>query len=63
MSDNGRRTGPRSIAIVGPFASGKTSLLEAILARTGSIEKPGSVADGESIGDSSPEARAHSMSV
>ena len=25
MSDNGRRTGPRCIAIVGPFASGKTS--------------------------------------
>jgi elongation factor G len=63
MSDNGRRTGPRSIAIVGPFASGKTSLLEAILARTGAIEKPGAVADGMSVGDSSPESRAHSMSV
>ena len=63
MSDNGRRTGPRSIAIVGPFASGKTSLLEAILARTGAIEKPGAVANGTSVGDSSPEARAHSMSV
>src|SRR6185503_10372544 len=63
MSDNGRRTGPRSIAIVGPFASGKTSLLEAILARTAAIEKPGAVAAGMSVGDSSPEARAHSMSV
>ena len=63
MSENGRRTGPRSIAIVGPFASGKTSLLEAILARTGAIEKPGAVANGTSVGDSSPEARAHSMSV
>ena len=63
MSDNGRRTGPRSIAIVGPFASGKTTLLEAILARTGSVEKPGAVANGSSVGDSSPEARAHSMSV
>ena len=31
----GRRTGPKCIAIVGPFASGKTTLLEAILARTG----------------------------
>ena len=63
MSDNGRRTGPRSIAIVGPFASGKTSLLEAILARAGAVEKPGSVPHGTSVGDSSPEARAHSMSV
>jgi elongation factor G len=63
MSENGRRTGPRSIAIVGPFASGKTSLLEAILARTGAVEKPGAVANGTSVGDSSPESRAHSMSV
>jgi elongation factor G len=63
MSDNGRKTGPRCIAIVGPFASGKTSLLEAILARTGAIDKPGSVTSGSAVGDSSPEARAHSMSV
>ena len=63
MSDNGRKTGPRCIAVVGPFASGKTTLLEAILARTGAIDKPGSVANGGTVGDSSPEARAHSMSV
>ena len=63
MSDNGRKAGPRCIAIVGPFASGKTSLLEEILARTGVIEKPGAVANGSTIGDASPEARAHAMSV
>ncbi|HEX9904843.1 MAG TPA: elongation factor G [Propylenella sp.] len=63
MTDNGRKTGPRCIAIVGPFASGKTSLLEEILARTGAIEKPGSVTNGSTVGDSSPEARAHLMSV
>ncbi len=63
MSENGRKTGPRCFAIVGPFASGKTSLLEAILARTGAVEKPGVVANGNTVGDSSPEARAHSMSV
>jgi elongation factor G len=63
MSDNGRKTGPRCIAIVGPFASGKTSLLEEILARTGTIDKPGAVANGTTVGDSSPEARAHAMSV
>ncbi len=62
-SNGGRCSGPRCIAIVGPFASGKTSLLEAILARTGATAKPGSVADGTSVGDAAPEARAHAMSV
>ena len=55
------RSGPRCIALVGPFQSGKTTLLEAILARTGSIPKAGSVDAGTSVGDSSPEARRHKM--
>jgi elongation factor G len=48
---------------VGPFQSGKTTLLEAILARTGAIPKAGSVDAGTSLGDASPEARHHKMSV
>jgi len=48
---------------VGPFQSGKTTLLEAILARTGAIPKAGSVDAGTSVGDASPEARHHKMSV
>src|SRR5436190_12534631 len=55
--------GPRCIALVGPFQSGKTTLLEAILARTGAIPKAGSVDAGTSHGDTSPEARHHKMSV
>jgi len=55
--------GPRCIALVGPFQSGKTTLLEAILARTGAIPKAGSVDAGTSTGDASPEARHHKMSV
>ena len=39
MATNGgngtRAVGPRCVALVGPFQSGKTTLLEAILARTG----------------------------
>ena len=54
-----RIAGPRLIAIVGPFQSGKTSLLEAMLARGGGAPRQGSVREGTSIGDSSPEARAH----
>ncbi|AWC23039.1 Elongation factor G [Aminobacter sp. MSH1] len=59
----GRRTGPKCIAIVGPFASGKTTLLEALLARTGAIPKQQPVSSGNTVSDHSAEARAHAMSV
>ena len=55
--------GPRCIALVGPFQSGKTTLLEAILARTGAIQRQGSVEAGTTVGDSAKEARQHRMSV
>jgi elongation factor G len=55
--------GPRCIALVGPFQSGKTTLLEAILARTGAIPRAGSVDAGSSVGDATPEARQHKMGV
>ena len=53
--------GPRCIALVGPFQSGKTTLLESILARTAAVPRLGSVDDGTSVGDASPEARRHKM--
>src|SRR5665213_1718256 len=55
--------GPRCIALVGPFQSGKTTLIEAILARTGAIPRQGSVEAGNTVGDASKEARHHHMSV
>ncbi|HEY8594687.1 MAG TPA: elongation factor G [Devosiaceae bacterium] len=60
---SGRLPGPRAIAVLGPFAAGKTSLLEAILMRCGTITRQGKVGDGNTVGDASPEARAHAMSV
>ena len=64
MAQNGRSPkGPRCIALVGPFQSGKTTLLEAILTRTGAVPRQGSVEAGTSVGDASKEARHHRMSV
>jgi elongation factor G len=63
-SPNGTRDlGPRCIALVGPFQSGKTTLLEAILARTGAVQRQGTVDAGTTVGDASKEARHHKMSV
>ena len=53
----------RCIALVGPYLSGKTTLLEAILARTGVVTRQGKVADRNTIGDGAAEARDHGMSV
>src|ERR1700744_2272757 len=65
MAQNGGNSprGPRCIALVAPFQSGKTTLLEAILARTGAIQRQGTVEAGTTVGDASKEARHHRMSV
>jgi elongation factor G len=64
MAQNGTRpVGPRCIALVGPFQSGKTTLLEAILARTGAIQRQGTIETGTTVGDAGKEARHHKMSV
>ena len=61
---NGRRSsGARCIALVGPYLSGKTTLLEAILFHTGAIPRQGKVSEKSTIGDAAPEARAHGMSI
>jgi elongation factor G len=64
MAQNGTRaTGPRCIALVGPFQSGKTTLLEAILARSGEIQRQGTIEAGNTVCDASKEARYHRMCV
>ena len=54
---------PRCAAIVGSYLSGKTTLFESILHTCGATNRRGSVSDGNTVGDSSPEARAREMSV
>lgn len=58
-----KSTLPRVAALIGPYASGKTSLLESLLMATGAIQRKGSVTAGTSVGDASPEARQRLMSV
>src|SRR5712691_6190732 len=65
MGQNGGTSprGPRCVALVGPFQSGKTTLLEAMLARTGAIQRQGTVEAGTAVGDGGAESRHHRMSV
>lgn len=52
----------RAVALVGPTAVGKTTLMEAMLLAAGAIERR-SGGQGEMVGDASPEARARGHSV
>lgn len=53
----------RCAVILGPYTSGKTSLLEAILYQTDAIHRKGSIAEGNTLGDGSPEARRRQMTI
>ncbi|MGA7937208.1 MAG: elongation factor G, partial [Kovacikia sp.] len=55
--------GSRNVAIVGPYLSGKTTLLESILSVTGAITRKGKIQDKNTVGDSASEARDRQMSV
>jgi elongation factor G len=56
-------SGSRNVAIVGPYLSGKTTLLESLLFVSGATTRKGRVVDGNTVGDASPEARDRQMSV
>src|SRR5712691_8916019 len=54
---------PRCVALVGPYLSGKTTLLESLLFTSGSTSRRGSIRDGNTVGDHVAEARARQMST
>ena len=65
-TQNGQAKGSattRAVALVGPAGTGKTSLAEALLFASGTINRQGSVDAGSSVGDASPEARARGGST
>lgn len=45
----------RNVAVVGHGSSGKTSLIEALLYRTGATDRLGKIADGNTVSDYDPE--------
>jgi elongation factor G len=57
------QAGHRCAVLVGPYLSGKTTLLEAMLHASGTTSRRGSVRDGTAVGDHSAEARSRQMST
>ena len=60
---NAQTSGPRCAALIGPYSSGKTTLLESLLFVAEAISRKGSIGDGNSVGDAGAVARARGFSV
>ena len=53
----------KSIALFGHQGSGKTSLVEALLNRSGNLSKKGSVDDGSTVSDFTKEEKSAKFSI
>ncbi|MBC8269033.1 MAG: elongation factor G [Rhodospirillaceae bacterium] len=54
-------SGPRVAALVGPYLSGKTALLESILVACEAINRKGNAKEGYAVGDGSAESKSRGM--
>ena len=48
---------------MGPYSSGKTTLLESVLYVSGALTRKGSIKERNTLGDATPEARDRQMST
>ncbi|MCW2842292.1 MAG: translation elongation factor 2 [Nocardioides sp.] len=53
----------RNVVVVGPAGSGKTTLVEALLAAAGAVTRAGSVRDGSTVCDFEDSEHAHGRSI
>jgi len=54
---------PRTAVLVGPYLTGKTSLLESLLFISGAIGRKGTAKNSNMVGDATPEGKARQMSI
>ncbi len=59
----GEDKGARCVVLVGPYKSGKTTLMESLLFSAGAIRRRGTISEGNTVGDRSVEAEAREMTV